>query len=49
MASGFAAPLLLLCLLALARADIYLTLKEGDVRCFFENVPEVRRVCATRA
>lgn len=50
MASGLvrAAALLLLCLVAVSQADIYLSLKEGDVRCFFENVPEVRLLWRAR-
>lgn len=33
---------LLVALAVVCRGDIYLNMKEGDVRCFFENVPEVR-------
>lgn len=35
----------ILCVFLVAcSADIYTMMKEGDVKCFFEDVPKVRRV-----
>ncbi len=29
--------------LSIAAADIYTIMKEGDVKCYFEDVPQVRK------